>query len=138
MPGVEEGAVWRSPQCSVLDLYAMHTGPSRHWARAALARMVAVHCEGCRVAPGSPCVAFHTMTRWLSYDATNTSLAGIATVGLGGEDIAGFDLTAIQVWWEIRFDSSEPTECIGDINNDGVVDIGDINAFVQSFLSGCQ
>jgi|GEM_PF-3336459 len=71
-------------------------------------------------------------------DATSTTLAGIATVGLGGEDIAGFDLTAIQVWWEVQFDTNEPTECVGDINKDGVVDIGDINTFVDSFLNGCQ
>ncbi|MFG0306283.1 MAG: hypothetical protein ACF8Q5_08730 [Phycisphaerales bacterium JB040] len=77
----------------------------------------------------------------LTEDAsTDTALAGVATVGLGGEDIAGFDLTAIQIWWEIEFDTTtqEPGECVGDINKDGVVDIGDINAFVESFLSGCR
>lgn len=73
-------------------------------------------------------------------DSTNTGLAGVATVSLGGEDIAGFELAAMQMWWEIRFDdtNTDPTGCIADLNQDGVVDIADIQAFVNSFLAGCN
>ncbi|MFT5422918.1 MAG: hypothetical protein ACI89L_000687 [Phycisphaerales bacterium] len=71
-------------------------------------------------------------------DSTSTGLAGVATVGLGGEDIAGFGLGAMQMWWEIKFDNTTgPGPCVADINGDGYVDISDIQAFVNSFLAGC-
>ena len=47
--------------------------------------------------------------------------------------------------WQVREDLAQPGEqfvevslpCQADVNNDGVLDNGDIGAFVSAFLAGC-
>ena len=62
-------------------------------------------------------------------DSDANGVSGLGVVGLGGEDIAGFGLDEIVMFWEIQLEGS----LIEDLDGDGDVDLLDAQRFLNAF-----